>query len=78
PDVIDEVLQQFESSSLTRRHVAVGGPRVARELLEVSLGADRAHEIVDRMSTVFVAPPFAAIARVDPPMLLSYLREEHP
>lgn len=78
PEVIGEVLQEFESTSMARRQVALGGPDVARQLLEVSLGADRALEIVDRMSTVFVAPPFAAISKVDPKMLLSYLRDEHP
>jgi flagellar motor switch protein FliG len=78
PEVIGDVLQEFESSNHSRMQVAQGGPAVARQLLEVSLGPDRAHEIVDRMSTVFVAPPFAAIAKVDPKMVLSYLRDEHP
>lgn len=78
PEVISDVLVEFEANSLARRQVALGGPDVARQLLEVSLGADRALEIVDRMSTVFVAPPFTSIFKVDPQMLLSYLRDEHP
>lgn len=78
PDVIAEVLQEWEATNLNRRQNALGGPDLARQLLEVSLGAERALEIVDRMSTVFVAPPFATIAKVDPKMLLSYLRDEHP
>lgn len=76
--VTDAVLAEFEAASQVRRQATVGGQQMARELLEISLGSDRAGEIVDRMSTVFVAPPFDFVTRVDPRMLLSYLRDEHP
>jgi flagellar motor switch protein FliG len=75
--VMSEVLAEFENTSIERRNVAVGTPELARELLEVSLGVDRANQIVDQMSTVF-AQPFDFMGRVDPRMVLSYLRDEHP
>jgi flagellar motor switch protein FliG len=75
--VMNDVLAEFENTSVERRNVAVGSPELARELLEVSLGVDRANQIVDQMSTVF-AQPFDFMTRVDPRMVLSYLRDEHP
>lgn len=75
--VMNDVLAEFENTTVERRNVAVGSPELARELLEVSLGVDRANQIVDQMSTVF-AQPFDFMTRVDPRMVLSYLRDEHP
>ncbi len=75
--VMNDVLAEFENTSVERRNVAVGSPELARELLEVSLGVDRANQIVDQMSTVF-AQPFDFMTRVDPRMVLSYLRDDTP
>ncbi len=77
-DVVDEVLDEFEVTSRARRHLATGGIDVARELLEASLGADRTGEIVERLSMSFVSAPFECVRRVDPRMLLSFIRDEHP
>ncbi|UDY37180.1 flagellar motor switch protein FliG [Dermatobacter hominis] len=77
-DVVDEVLDEFEVSSRARRHLATGGIEVARELLEASLGSDRSGEIVERLSMSFVSAPFECVRRVDPRMLLSFIRDEHP
>jgi flagellar motor switch protein FliG len=78
PEVIGDVLEEFEVTSQARRHIAVGGVEVARELLEASLGAAKADEIFDRLSMAFVSAPFEFVRRIDPRMLLSYLRDEHP
>jgi flagellar motor switch protein FliG len=77
-EVIGDVLEEFEVTSQARRHIAVGGVEVARELLEASLGQAKADEIFDRLSMAFVSAPFEFVRRIDPRMLLSYLRDEHP
>lgn len=77
-EVIGDVLEEFELTSRARRHIAVGGVEVARELLEASLGHDKADEIFDRLSMAFVSAPFEFVRRIDPRMLLSFIRDEHP
>jgi flagellar motor switch protein FliG len=78
PEVVDDVLAEFDVTAKARRHIAVGGVAVARELLEASLGSDKADEIFDRLSMAFVTAPFEFVRRIDPRMLLSFIRDEHP
>jgi flagellar motor switch protein FliG len=77
-EVISEVLEEFEVTSQARRHMAVGGVEVARELLTASLGGDKAEEIFGRLAGTFVAAPFEFLRRIEPRMLLSFIRDEHP
>jgi flagellar motor switch protein FliG len=74
----DEVLAEFHSLALAQRYVSQGGMDVARDLLRSSLGFDRANEIVDRLSTVFMDIPFGFLAKADPRQVLSFLQDEHP
>lgn len=77
-EVISEVLEEFEVTSQARRHMAVGGVEVAQDLLRASLGTDKAEEIFGRLSGTFVAAPFEFLRRVEPRLLLSFIRDEHP
>lgn len=76
--VIGDVLEEFAVSAQARRHIAVGGVDVARELLEASVGDDKADEILERLSMTFVSSHFEFIRRIEPRMLLSFIRDEHP
>jgi flagellar motor switch protein FliG len=50
----------------------------ARDLLEASLGREKAGAIVDRLSTVFMDVPFSFLMQADPRQVLSFLQDEHP
>jgi flagellar motor switch protein FliG len=76
--VADDVLSEFHTLATAQRHVSQGGMDVARELLESSLGFDRAGEIFDRLSSVFMDVPFGFLAQADPRQVLSFLQDEHP
>lgn len=77
-DVVDAVMEEFDLTAKARRHLASGGVEVARELLEASLGVEKSAEIFDRLSVAFVSAPFEFIRRIDPRMVLSFIRDEHP
>ncbi len=78
PDVVEGVLSEFDVTARARRHIALGGIGVARELLEASLGAEKSDEIFERLSVTFVSAPFEFVRRIDPRMVLSFIRDEHP
>lgn len=78
PDVVDGVLGEFDVTARARRHIALGGIGVARELLEASLGTEKSEEIFERLSVTFVSAPFEFVRRIDPRMVLSFIRDEHP
>jgi len=78
PEIVDAVLEEFDVTARARRHLATGGVEVARELLEASLGHEKTEEIFERLSVAFISAPFEFIRRIDPRMVLSFIRDEHP
>ena len=72
------VLGEFRDLMTARSHIAQGGLAYARQLLEQSLGNDRAAEIIDRLNAAAVQLPFQFLRRVDPAQLRSFIADEHP
>jgi flagellar motor switch protein FliG len=54
-DTVTEVLQEFQLTAEARKQIATGGVEVARELLEESVGTQKASEIFEHLSLAFVA-----------------------
>lgn len=77
-DRMDEVMAEFLEDLSARRHYAVGGLDFAREVLEAGLGAQRAAEILDRLTATMTERPFEFLRRADPRQVLTYLQDEHP
>jgi flagellar motor switch protein FliG len=78
PGQVAGVLQEFRVIRSASRHVAMGGVEFARELLEQSLGTEKAHEILDRLHVSLVDAPFEFLRKADPRQVLGFLQEEHP
>jgi flagellar motor switch protein FliG len=78
PDVADMVMGEFKDLAAARHYFAQGGLRYAEEVLEATLGADKAREILSRQSAQLMEMPFEFLRRVDPQMVLSFLQDEHP
>ena len=72
------VLGEFRDLLTARSHIAQGGLAYARQLLEQSLGTDRASEIIDRLNAAAVQMPFQFLRRADPAQLRSFISDEHP
>jgi flagellar motor switch protein FliG len=59
-------------------HVNQGGFTFAQQLLEQSLGPERAKEIMERLHAAAVQMPFQFLHRADPAQLRSFIADEHP
>jgi flagellar motor switch protein FliG len=77
PNVVDDVMDEFYAMATTR-HAGAGGLSYARELLEASLGPERANLILDRLQASMTDMPFNFLSHADPRQLLSYVQHEHP
>ena len=72
------VLDEFHTMAQARVYLGQGGLGFAQELLESSLGTDRAKEILARLQAAVAEMPFQFLHRADPRQLLSFLQDEHP
>ncbi|MFI5932654.1 flagellar motor switch protein FliG [Actinoplanes sp. NPDC051494] len=77
PDVVVDVIDEFYALATTK-HAGAGGMAYARELLEASLGTERAQLILDRLQASMTDMPFNFLSHADPRQLLSYVQYEHP
>jgi flagellar motor switch protein FliG len=55
-----------------------GGIDFARDVLERALGAERAEELIGRLSTVIEMRPFEFLRRTPPEQIVAFLRTESP
>jgi len=74
----DEVLGEFHGLMLARAHIAQGGFGFAQQLLQSSMGDERAQEIMERLHAAAVQMPFQFLHRADPAQLRGFIAEEHP
>jgi flagellar motor switch protein FliG len=76
--IVDVVMNEFHEMATAKRYITEGGIDFARSLLEESLGAQKAHAILDRLAVSVTEAPFEFLRRADPRQVLTYLQEEHP
>ena len=74
----ESVLSEFRDMMTARLHIAQGGLSFAQEILEQSLGVERAADIMARLNAAAVATPFRFLHRADPAQLRSFIVDEHP
>jgi len=75
---IETVLQEFHKLLTANRFVLTAGIDYARELLENSLGSQKAIDIINRLTQSLQVRPFDFIRRTDPEHLLNFVLQEHP
>lgn len=73
-----QVLTEFHDLATAHAHVTQGGFSFAQQLLEQSLGPERAKEIMDRLHAAAVQMPFQFLHRADPAQLRGFIADEHP
>ncbi|MCP4133643.1 MAG: flagellar motor switch protein FliG [bacterium] len=74
----DTVLQEFQELMMAQDFISSGGIDYARELLEKSLGNQKAVDIISRLTSSLKTRPFDFIRRTDPAHLLNFIQQEHP
>ena len=79
PQIKDEVLEEFYQIMETKNYIDRGGGlQYAKEILEKSLGEDKAKEIMQRLTDSIQAKPFDALRQTDPSQLINLIQDEHP
>ncbi|MDR2101054.1 MAG: flagellar motor switch protein FliG [Treponema sp.] len=78
PEQKTAVLQEFQELMMANQFITMGGIDYARELLEKSLGSQKAIDIINRLTSSLQVRPFDFIRRTDPAHLLNFIQQEHP
>ncbi|MDR2739086.1 MAG: flagellar motor switch protein FliG [Treponema sp.] len=78
PDQKEAVLMEFQELMMANEFITTGGIDYARELLEKSLGSQKAIDIINRLTSSLQVRPFDFIRRTDPAHLLNFIQQEHP
>ena len=69
---------EFHELMMAQEFISTGGIDYARELLEKSLGTQKAVDIINRLTSSLQVRPFDFIRRTDPAHLLNFIQQEHP
>jgi flagellar motor switch protein FliG len=77
-EVSHEVIDELVDTCLAQAYVAEGGVEYARDVLERSLGADRARLIVGRLSAAIERRPFEFLRRTPSEQIHAFIRNEAP
>ena len=78
PEFKDAILQEFQDLMMAQNFITTGGIDYARELLEKSVGSQKAIDIINRLTSSLQVRPFDFIRRTDPAHLLNFIQQEHP
>ena len=74
----DTILGEFQDLMMANQFISTGGIDYARELLEKSLGSQKAIDIINRLTSSLQVRPFDFVRRTDPTHLLNFIQQEHP
>ncbi len=78
PQVKENVLNEFYEICLAQQYIAEGGITYAKELLEKALGAEKARDVIGKLTASLQVRPFEFIRKTDASQLLNFIQEEHP
>ena len=72
------VISEFYQLMMAHDYISMGGIEFAQNALEKALGAERAAEILKKLSNTLQVRPFEFLRKTDPSQLLNFLQNEHP
>ena len=78
PQIKETIINEFYEVCLAQQYIAEGGIGYAKELLEKALGADKAVEVLNRLTASIQVKPFEFVRKTDASQLLSFIQDEHP
>lgn len=78
PQLKEDVLNEFYQVCLAQQYIAEGGIGYAKELLEKALGADKAGDVISRLTASLQVKPFEFVRKTDASQLLNFIQDEHP
>ena len=78
PQVKDDVVDEFYEVCLAQQYISEGGISYAKDLLEKALGAEKANEVIGKLTASLQVRPFEFVRKTDASQLLNFIQEEHP
>ncbi|MDD6208143.1 MAG: flagellar motor switch protein FliG [Clostridiales bacterium] len=74
----EAVLDEFYEVCLAQQYISEGGINYAKELLEKSIGTEKAQDVIGRLTASLQVRPFEFVRKTDPSQLLNFIQDEHP
>ncbi|QEK12279.1 flagellar motor switch protein FliG [Crassaminicella thermophila] len=78
PEEKEKVLEEFYQICLAQEYISEGGINYAKEILEKALGAQKAFDIVNKLTASLQVRPFDFVRKADAGQLLNFIQNEHP
>ncbi|MBQ1335733.1 MAG: flagellar motor switch protein FliG [Selenomonadaceae bacterium] len=72
------VISEFYQMAMAKDYISTGGLEYAQNVLEKALGAEKAMDIINRLTTSLQVRPFDFLHKTDPSQLLTFIQNEHP
>ncbi|NLK00513.1 MAG: flagellar motor switch protein FliG [Clostridia bacterium] len=73
-EVVAEFLEMFE----VQHYLLKGGVQYAKQILEKTLGVNKANEYIRKLTAAAKQHPFSGLRKTDPKYLLNFIENEHP
>ena len=73
-----DVISEFYQMAMAKDYISTGGLEYAQNVLEKALGAEKAMDIINRLTTSLQVRPFDFLRKTDPSQLLTFIQNEHP
>ena len=78
PQVKEQVIEEFYQVCLAQQYIAEGGIGYAKELLEKALGAEKALDVIGKLTASLQVKPFEFIRKTEASQVLNFIQDEHP
>ena len=78
PQIKDNVVNEFYEICLAQEYIAEGGISYAKDLLEKALGAEKAVDVINKLTASLQVRPFEFVRKTDATQLLNFIQDEHP
>ena len=78
PQVKEAVITEFYELCLAQQYIAEGGIGYAKDLLEKAVGADKAMEVIGKLTASLQVKPFEFVRKTDATQLINFIQAEHP
>jgi len=74
----DAVMNEFYRDCVAQQYITEGGAAYAKQMLECTMGEERAEEMVGKLSASPKARPFDFVRKTEASQILNFIRNEHP
>ena len=78
PSQKEDVLNEFYEVCLAQQYIAEGGIGYAKDLLQKSLGEERARAVLGKLTASLQVLPFEFIRKTEASQILNFIQDEHP